>query len=134
MQQRCLKGENPGVRLAAKQNKKDSSPTREEPPSFKASSQVHPISLITCMGEGEKRGARPRVTPQCPEPRRATEHHRVKWPEANEEWRLQFDEDADSILEAMAKGEADRCLQTMTTIIVSLAAERFGLEKRTVKL
>ncbi|KAJ8353121.1 hypothetical protein SKAU_G00206880 [Synaphobranchus kaupii] len=76
-----------------------------------------------------------RVT-QAPDPRRVTEHCRVKWPQANKEkeW-LQFDEDADSILEATAKGEADRRLQTMTTIIVSLAAERFGLEeKRTAKL
>ncbi|KAJ8348797.1 hypothetical protein SKAU_G00273860 [Synaphobranchus kaupii] len=73
---------------------------------------------------------------QAPDPRRATEHRRVKWPQANKEkeW-LQFGEDGDSILEATAKGEADRRLQTMTTIIVSLAAERFGLEeKRTAKL
>lgn len=36
------------------------------------------------------------------------------------------------MLEATAKGDVDRRLQTMTTIIVSLAVERFGtLEKRT---
>jgi len=53
----------------------------------------------------------------------------VKWPQAYKEMvLLQFDKDA--ILEAMAKGEADRRFQSMTTSIVSLAAERFGLEER----
>ena len=42
----------------------------------------------------------------------------------------QFDDDVDQILEAMAKGEADRKLRAMTTIIVSIAAERFGEEKK----
>ncbi|KAK0148843.1 hypothetical protein N1851_010754 [Merluccius polli] len=71
-----------------------------------------------------------RVT-QAPNPCRLSEQRRVKWPQANKEkeW-LQFDEDADTILEATAKGDADRRLQTMTTIIISLAAERFGLEEK----
>lgn len=68
---------------------------------------------------------------QAPNPCRTSEHRRVKWPQANKEkeW-LQFDEDADTILEAIVKGDADRRLQTMTTIIISLAAERFGLEEK----
>ncbi|XP_060938981.1 uncharacterized protein LOC133018922 [Limanda limanda] len=41
-----------------------------------------------------------------------------------------FDDDVDQILEAMAKGEADRKLRAMTTIIVSIAAERFGEEEK----
>ncbi|KAL7857314.1 hypothetical protein SRHO_G00162130 [Serrasalmus rhombeus] len=45
------------------------------------------------------------------------------------EW-LQFDEYADTILEAIAKGNADQRFQNMTTIIISLAAERFGLEEK----
>ena len=40
----------------------------------------------------------------------------------------QFDDDVDQILEATVKGGADRKLQAMTTIIVSIAAERFGEE------
>ena len=56
---------------------------------------------------------------------------RIKWPAANMTalWK-QFDDDVDQILEAMAKGEADRKLQAMTTIIVSIAAERFGEEEK----
>ncbi|XP_067284127.1 uncharacterized protein [Pseudorasbora parva] len=73
-----------------------------------------------------------RVT-QAPKPCRTSEHRRVKWPQANKEkeW-LQFDEDVDTILEAGVKGDADRRLLTMTTIIISLAAERFGLEEKKV--
>ena len=41
---------------------------------------------------------------------------------------LQFDDDVDQILEATVKGGADRQLQAMKTIIVSIAAERFGEE------
>lgn len=40
-----------------------------------------------------------------------------------------FDEDVDKVLEATAKGDAERRLQTMTTIIVSMAVERFGVEE-----
>lgn len=40
----------------------------------------------------------------------------------------QFDEDAARIIET-AKGDVDRRLQTMTTIIVSFGAERFGVEE-----
>lgn len=63
------------------------------------------------------------------------QHPRVKWPPASRknEW-CQFDEDVDSTLEATTKGGADRRLKTMTTIIVSLATERFGtVEKRVTK-
>lgn len=42
----------------------------------------------------------------------------------------QFDDDVDQILEVTVKGEADRKLQAMTTIIVSIAAERFGEEEK----
>ncbi|XP_061925310.1 uncharacterized protein LOC133664585 [Entelurus aequoreus] len=42
----------------------------------------------------------------------------------------QLDDDVDQILEATAKGEADGKLQAMTTIIVSIAAERFGEEEK----
>ncbi|XP_061733213.1 uncharacterized protein LOC133536595 [Nerophis ophidion] len=68
---------------------------------------------------------------QPPEAHRTSEHRRVKWPQASKEkeW-LQFDEDADTILETTAKGDADRRLKTMTTIIISLAVESFGLEEK----
>ena len=51
---------------------------------------------------------------------------RMRWPQACQTtvWQ-KFDEDADKVLEATAKGEVERRLQTMTTIIVSMAAERF---------
>lgn len=58
---------------------------------------------------------------------------RVKWSQACKTaiWQ-QFNEDANSVLDTTAKGDADRRLQTMPTIIVSLAVERFGaVEKRT---
>ncbi|XP_061878077.1 uncharacterized protein LOC133630482 [Entelurus aequoreus] len=68
---------------------------------------------------------------QPPDAHRTSEHRRVKWPQASKEkeW-LQFDEDADTILDTTAKGEADRRLKTMTTVIISLAAERFGFEEK----
>ncbi|KAJ8390514.1 hypothetical protein AAFF_G00103110 [Aldrovandia affinis] len=61
--------------------------------------------------------------PAAPLQSRVGGNRRVKWPSANKEkeWLL-FDDDVDEILEATAKGDADRKLQTMTTIIISLAA------------
>ena len=68
---------------------------------------------------------------QAPDALRTSEHCWVKWHQTSQgkEW-LQFDKDTDTILEATAKGEAEQCLKTMTTVIISLAAERFGLEER----
>lgn len=40
----------------------------------------------------------------------------------------QFDDDVDQILDAMTKGEADRKLQIMTTMIVSFGRRRLALE------
>ena len=56
---------------------------------------------------------------------------RIKWPQACKTtiWE-QFDEDVDKVLEASAKGDVDRRLQAMTTIITSLAQERFGAEEK----
>ena len=56
---------------------------------------------------------------------------RIKWPQACKmaAWE-QFDEDVDKVLEASAKGDVDRRLQAMTTIIISLAQERFGAEEK----
>lgn len=43
----------------------------------------------------------------------------------------QLDDDVDQVLEAMGKTEADRKLQAMTTtIMVSIATERFGEEEK----
>lgn len=57
---------------------------------------------------------------------------RVKWPPASKasEWQ-KFDDDLEGILEATMKGGADRKLQTMATMIISIATERYGsVEKR----
>lgn len=35
----------------------------------------------------------------------------------------------DKVLDATAKGDAERWLQTMTAIIVSMGVERFGVEE-----
>nr|AAN12398.1 polyprotein [Tetraodon nigroviridis] len=59
-------------------------------------------------------------------------HRRVKWPPASKvsEWQ-QLDEDLEGILESTAKGGVDRKLQTMTTLVISFATERYGtMEKR----
>lgn len=52
------------------------------------------------------------------------------WPQAckTTEWQ-KFDEDADKVLGATAKGDVERRLQTMATIIVSMATERVGFEE-----
>lgn len=54
---------------------------------------------------------------------------RIKWPKSSKrvEW-LQFDEDVSQVLEVTAKGDVDHRLRTMTTLIVNIAAERFGTE------
>lgn len=54
---------------------------------------------------------------------------RIQWLQSSKrtEWR-QFDEDVDRILEVTAKGDIDHQLQTMTTLIVNIATERFGTE------
>ena len=61
---------------------------------------------------------------------RKSEKRRIRWPQASKtaEWQ-KFDEDADMVLEVTAKGDVERRLQTMTTIIVSMATERFGVEE-----
>ncbi len=58
-----------------------------------------------------------------------SERRRIKWPAANMTslWN-QFDIDVDQILEATMRGDVDRKMQAMTTILVSIAAERFGEE------
>lgn len=55
------------------------------------------------------------------------QRQRIKWPSATSKsmWQ-QFDEDVCEIVQTTAKGDADRRLHTMTTIIVSYASERFG--------
>lgn len=59
---------------------------------------------------------------------RQSEKRRIRWPQASKtaEWQT-FDEDADK--EVTAKGDVERRLKTMTTIIVCMAAERFGVEE-----
>ncbi|KAL7856411.1 hypothetical protein AOLI_G00200150 [Acnodon oligacanthus] len=91
----------------------------------------HPDETQEELGPETNHSAQNLQVTQALNPRRTSEHHRVKWPQAykEKEW-LQFDEDADTILEAIAKGDADQRLQNMTTIIISLAAERFGLEEK----
>ena len=45
------------------------------------------------------------------------------------QWK-QFDDDVDEILQLTAKGQAERKLQTLTTIISTIAVERFGEEEK----
>ncbi|KAK7901244.1 hypothetical protein WMY93_018013 [Mugilogobius chulae] len=59
---------------------------------------------------------------------------KIKWPKASQlnEWQ-RFDEDVELVLESVAKGDVDKRLQTMTTVVMTLAAERFGTEEKQVK-
>ncbi|XP_062387675.1 uncharacterized protein LOC134076569 [Sardina pilchardus] len=61
---------------------------------------------------------------------RHSEHRRIKWPAANKvsQW-SQFDEDVDLALSATARGDADQKLRLMCTLIISIAAERFGTKE-----
>lgn len=67
--------------------------------------------------------------PNFPTLSRVVQQRRIKWPAVSQHsvW-VHFDHDASEIISATAKGDADRHLKTMTTIIVSYSAERFGLE------
>ena len=64
-------------------------------------------------------------------PPRGPKRGSIKWPQAckTTAWE-QFDEDVDKVLEASVKGNVDWRLQAMTTIIISLAQERFGAEEK----
>lgn len=54
-------------------------------------------------------------------------HCWILWPTADKDaaWR-QFYEDVDAALEAVAKGDADQKLRTMSTLITTFGAETFG--------
>nr|XP_055028991.1 uncharacterized protein LOC129418090 [Misgurnus anguillicaudatus]XP_055035306.1 uncharacterized protein LOC129423146 [Misgurnus anguillicaudatus] len=62
-------------------------------------------------------------------PSKPSEHRRVLWPAANKEaeWQ-QFDEDVEATLEASCRGEVDQRLQLMSTLIITIGAERFGIK------
>ncbi|XP_075313231.1 uncharacterized protein LOC142373743 [Odontesthes bonariensis] len=71
--------------------------------------------------------AREALAPDIPQHQK-----RVKWPPASKasEWQ-KLDDDLDGILEATMRGGADRKLQVMATMVISIATERFGtVEKR----
>ncbi|XP_061902037.1 uncharacterized protein LOC133649222 [Entelurus aequoreus] len=62
---------------------------------------------------------------------RPSEHRRILWPAANKEseWK-QFDEDVSTALEATAKGNVDQRLKTMSTFIIGIASDRFGIKEQ----
>lgn len=67
---------------------------------------------------------------RVPQPSRNSEHRRVKWPAANSREWTRLDEDVDKSLEAISKGDAGHRLQTMCSLIMSIGAERFGVEQK----
>lgn len=56
---------------------------------------------------------------------------KVRWPQANNNtaWN-QLDGDLDRVLEATLAGTAEKKIDSMTTIIITIARERFGTEER----
>lgn len=56
---------------------------------------------------------------------------KVRWPQANNNtaWN-QLDGDLDRVLEATLAGTAEKKINSMTTIIITMARERFGTEER----
>ncbi|KAI4881124.1 hypothetical protein NFI96_020516, partial [Prochilodus magdalenae] len=60
-----------------------------------------------------------------------TEGKLILWPAANKEseWH-QFDVDVDSALEVTAKGDVDQRLRTMSSFIISIASNRFGIKEQ----
>ncbi|XP_053332775.1 uncharacterized protein LOC128506382 [Clarias gariepinus] len=112
--------------------------------------KIHQTKMKCLLGAGatQRTGAQPGETqeepgPESPHSARNLQvlstnplniksgRRRIKWPAATMTslWK-QFDDDVDQMLEITTKGEADRKLQVMTTIIVSIAAERFGEEEK----
>lgn len=65
-----------------------------------------------------------------PTPSRVVQRHRIKWPQTKQHklWQ-QFDEDTSGIINATAKGDVEGRLKSLTTIITSFGAERFGVEE-----
>lgn len=70
------------------------------------------------------------LAPSC----KSSKTEKIRWPKASQtkEWQ-RFDEDVDLVLESMAKGDVEKRLQTMTTVVRAFAAERFGTEEKRVK-
>lgn len=69
------------------------------------------------------------VVPSVPS-NRPSEKRRIKWPQASKTLAWQkFDKDADVVMEATAKGDVARRVQTMTTVIVCMNVERFAGEE-----
>jgi hypothetical protein len=106
---KCLENEHVSQRTDATSDETQEEPSQEAPHS--AQSLRVPLTVP------------PSLLPQA--------KVRIKWPQACKTavWR-QFDEDVDKVLEATEKGDVDRRLQAMTTIISSLAQERFGAEEK----
>ncbi|XP_061589349.1 uncharacterized protein LOC133454644 [Cololabis saira] len=82
-------------------------------------------------GQESTHSAQTLQAPQAPPYVRQSEHRRVMWPSAKKEreW-LQFDEDLDQVIDATARGVADQKLRTMSAMIVSIGAERFGIKEQ----
>lgn len=69
--------------------------------------------------------------PEVQAPGTPQHQRRVKWPPASKASELQkLDDDLEGILEATTKGGADRKLQVMSTMIISIATERFGSREK----
>ena len=72
-----------------------------------------------------------RIAPQATPQSRPSEHRRILWPAANKEseWCL-FDVDVDAALEGTAKGDVDQRLRTMSSFVMNIAADRFGIKEQ----
>lgn len=64
---------------------------------------------------------------QVPPPSRKSEHRQVKWHVANSKEWTKLDEDVDKSLEAISKGNAERKLHTMCSLIMNIGVEHFGV-------
>lgn len=69
--------------------------------------------------------------PQAHPQSRLSDHCWIFWPAANKESKWQpFDEGADTALQATGKGDVDQRLNTMSTFIISIALDRFGIKEQ----
>jgi hypothetical protein len=69
------------------------------------------------------------------EPLTSTRLGKVKWPTSDDKQWEAFDDDLDKILESMLIGEAERKINTLTTMVYTIGKERFGtMEKGTRSL
>ena len=91
------------------------------------------LELLKSPGDSSQKAEQEAVLYRRQDPATSQRKPRIKWPKAQDKksWKL-LDDELDIILEAATQGPVYRKLVTLTTIVYSVAKERFGVEEAKV--